>query len=983
MRWIQRGLVACALSLMTAAVAMAQQTSGNVSGRVLDQSQAAMPGVTVTATNKATGFNRVVTTDAEGSYRLTGLPVGEYEVRVELSGFKTVVRMLPVEVGANLTINFDLNVAGLTETAQVTAEAPLIETGTSAVGGVVDTHRIESMPLNGRQFANLAATIPGVGLGMHSDPTKSTQFAPQIAGGNGRNLNYQIDGGDNNDDTVGGLLQLYPLEAIDQFQVVTSRYKAEYGRSNGGVLNIVTKSGTNEQHGSWFTMFRDKALNAETETQKLNKVGKQDYRRYQYGGSDGGPIVQSKLQYFVAFERTQQDTKQTVNTKGLAPSFDGVYGIPYRENLFTGKVTATVNPQNYLTVRYGRNNNSQPYDASPTNAPNAWGDSTNKFNSINANYNTVLGATTLNEVIFQYADFANHISPTSHDTRETFPNGIAIGQSPNTPQTTEQNKYQFRDDFSWYMPGKGGIGHAMKAGFNWIHEPHLFITFNTGKDVVQYTHQDNTLNGPISTITLNGGDATANIPLNQYAFFVQDDFRVSSKLTFNLGLRYDVIKGYQINQANNPNFVKVQNAGAAGLLAGIKGLEDFGKSPQDDTNNWQPRVGFAYDVRGDAKDVIRGGWGIYTDVGYTNSNLLFPAADAAGRFGAVFQVDNQQGIRNPDGSLFAIGQPLANLNSQNQSDPNSLPLFGQFLDPRLQMPYTRQTSFGWSHELMASSVITIDFVNNEGRDLNTRPRLNTYITAGGPTRRLAFLALQPNALGTRAASSYGKSEYNGLVFGFKRRLLNGIDFTVNYTFQKATSTIGTAVDELNANNLQDATQLYDDPRVNGPATRIPRHLLTIANVFQLKYGIQLSSLFIFRTALHVPIIEGADLNKNSENNDIPLKAYEFESYDAAKGVANYKEIGDCKTWGCGIGAKQSQFNLRATKRFKIGGSMAIEAIGEVFNLFNAKNPGGFVTARTTNAGTVLNPAFLSPTTYSGDFQQPDQRIGQVGFRFTF
>ncbi len=143
----------------------------------------------------------------------------------------------------------------------MTAASPMIESTVSSVGGVVDISRIESLPLNGRQFANLAATIPGVGLGMHADPTKSTQFSPQINGGNGRNLNYQIDGGDNNDDTVGGLLQLFPLEAIQEFNLVTSRAKAENGRSNGGVMNIVTKSGTNDLHGSFFEMFRDTAMN--------------------------------------------------------------------------------------------------------------------------------------------------------------------------------------------------------------------------------------------------------------------------------------------------------------------------------------------------------------------------------------------------------------------------------------------------------------------------------------------------------------------------------------------------------------------------------------------------------------------------------------------------------------------------------------------------------------------------------------------------
>ena len=219
--------------------------------------------------------------------------------------------------------------------------------------------------------------------------------------------------------------------------------------------------------------------------------------------------------------------------------------------------------------------------------------------------------------------------------------------------------------------------------------------------------------------------------MEQYAFYVQDDWKLTSRLTLNIGLRYDYIDGYQIDQSTNPNYVKVQQAGAAGQLAGIKGLENFGKTPKEDSDNWQPRIGAAFDLRGDGKDVIRGGWGIYQDVGYTNSNVLFPALDANGAFGAVFQVDNQDGIRNPDGSFFKVTDPLPNIADQNQADPSSLPLFGQFLDPRLEMPYTRQASIGWSHELTQSSVVTVDYVNNQGRDLNTRPRLNVR---DGPER---------------------------------------------------------------------------------------------------------------------------------------------------------------------------------------------------------------------------------------------------------
>ena len=192
------------LALVTATAAFAQQTTGNISGRIVDDQGAAVPGVTVTARNTQTGFTRSDVSDAEGIYRLNALPVGTYDLTAELQGFSKVDQKgVVINVGQSLDIAIAMKVASVQENITVTGETPLIETRSSSVGGVVDVARIENLPLNGRQFANLAATIPGVGLGFHSDPTKSSQFSPQINGGNGRNVNYQIDGGDNNDDTGG------------------------------------------------------------------------------------------------------------------------------------------------------------------------------------------------------------------------------------------------------------------------------------------------------------------------------------------------------------------------------------------------------------------------------------------------------------------------------------------------------------------------------------------------------------------------------------------------------------------------------------------------------------------------------------------------------------------------------------------------------------------------------------------------------------
>jgi outer membrane receptor protein involved in Fe transport len=970
-----------------AGTAAAQQTTGNISGRIVDAQGSAIPGVTVTGRNTQTGFVRTDVSDGEGIYRLTALPVGPYDVSAELQGFaKFESKGLVLNVGQNMTVDISLTVASLSETVTVTGETPMIETTASSVGGVVDVARIENLPLNGRQFANAAITIPGVGLGFHSDPTKSTQFSPQINGGNGRNMNYQIDGGDNNDDTVGGLLQLFPLEAIQEFNVQTARFKAEYGRSNGGVMNIVTKSGTNDMRGSWFTLFRDKAMNAQTFSEKLSGVEKQDYRRWQYGGSFGGPIVQDRAHFFFAAERTQQDTFQAVDTLGLFPSEDGVFSTPYTENLLTGKVTTNITASQYLSVRYGRNSNEQPYGADGRTPPSGWGESTNEFNSINANHNWVLGGA-LNEFIFQYADFANAITANSNDPAQLFPNGVFIGQNTNTPQQTQQKKWQFRDDFTWHVTGGGGLGHDLKAGVNFINEPRLFITFNTGTGGYFYQHIDNDVNGPIQTVSLNGGAAEANIPLKQYAYYIQDDWKLTDRLTLNLGYRYDLITGYAIDQSRNPNYVIIQNAARAGVfdVPGGEAFEGYGAEPEEDKNNHQPRVGLVYDLKGDGRDVIRAGYGIYYDVSYTNASILFAAIDATGLgSGTVFSVTNSGGIRNPDGTFFRVGQPISNIESQNEAG-GALPLIGHIASPTIKQPYSHQMSLGWSHQVGDATAVDVDFIRTNGRDLGWRPRPNQRVPGAGATAPRRFASLGINPANFRTNVSTGRSEYTGVNFGLRRRHQNGWSYNAWYSLSSAKSTTGNASDELDSNNIVDITDPFGDVQYGPSARTDARHRLNITGVFEVPGGFQISPIFRFRSALPVWIIENIDLNNDGQNNDLPARAYRLVSVND-DGTAEVEETGDCETINCGRGSSFSQLNLRVSKSFPLGGRARIEAIGELFNVFNAKNPSGFV-APNRRVNSAANPtqssAFLQPTEFAGDFQNPEQRVGQIGFRITF
>jgi hypothetical protein len=977
---MKRIILALLLVCTTANYAAAQQTTGNIQGRVTDAQGAAVPGATVTGKNSATGFVRSEVSDAEGAYRLTGLPVGTYDITAELQGFTKFERkQVIVSVGQSVPIDVTLNVAGVQEAVTVTGESPMIETTASSVGGVVDVARLENLPLNGRQFANAAVAIPGVGLGYHSDPTKSTQYSPQIAGGNGRNVNYQIDGGDNNDDTVGGLLQLFPLEAIQEFNFITSRYKAEYGRSNGGVMNIITKSGTNDLKGSWFTLFRDAALNSITESEKRAEVEKQDYRRWQYGGSAGGPIVQNRVHYFGAFERTQQDTFQVVDTLGLFPDLDGIYATPYRENLITGKLTAQVTPAQFLSVRYGRNTNSQPYGADPLIPPSGWGASENKFNSINVNHNFVLGGSRLNEFIFQYADFANAISANSLDPLITFANNVSIGQNVNTPQQTQQKKYQFRNDFSWTVPGMGGLGHDFKTGVNFIRQPRLFITFNTGTGDYAYTLGGNDLNAPVTTVSLQGGAAEANIPNRQLGLYIQDDWRLSDRLTLNLGFRYDYLHGWAIDQSKNPNFVILQAAALAGRFEGQKAFREFGLDSKEDANNWQGRAGVAWDVRGDGMDLVRAGYGRYYDVGYTNANILFAAINATGiGAGTIFSVTNPTGIVRNDGQLFHVGDPISTIESQNEEAGAALPLNSHIASPRIRQPYSDQFSVGWSHQLNAATAIDVDYIHSEGRDLGWRIRLNQF-NPGTSIRQFDDLGISPANFTIDITD--GKSRFDGVNMGIRRRMTAGLQFSAWYSLSSAKSLTGNASDELNIDNIQNHLDPYADVQFGPSGRSDARHRVSLSAVWQAPYGITVAPVFRFRSALPINLTHGLDLNANNTNNDITDTAFAFDGFND-DGTAKYKDIGPCETINCGRGASQSTFNVRVSKGFRLIGTARVEAIAEIFNLFNAKNPAGFTGRRFLADGTP-NDAFMQPTEFAGDFQNPEQRVGQIGFRFTF
>ena len=466
---------------------------------------------------------------------------------------------------------------------------------------------------------------------------------------------------------------------------------------------------------------------------------------------------------------------------------------------------------------------------------------------------------------------------------------MTTGTSTVADQGTQQTKWQFRDDISWSTTRLGGLGHELRGGANWIHEPRLFVHVGQGTTGI-FGLGANTIDAPVTSILVIGGTTDFNIPIDSYAFYVQDDWRVNTRLTLNLGVRWDYVSGIPFDQSRNPNFQALQTAGQAGRFAGTA-LEGFGEETRGDKDNVQPRFGFVYDLNGSGRQIIRGGWGVYTDFAYTNSNVLTAAIDAIGGGGPVFVANAPAGIRRPDGALFRVGDPLSVIAAQNQVNPNIPSLAGEVISPLLEQPYTMQSNLGWARELDPWTAVTLDYVRVDGRELNLRLRPNALV---GGRRYLADLAIQPNAINFRTALSKGSSRYDALIAAIRRRMSRGLDLNASYTLSKATSDVGTAYDEIVGNLVQDVRDPFADVQ-QGPSTRTDaRHRITLSAIIEAPWGIRVSPIYMRRSALPTHSFEGLDLNADGNVNDKTVRAYRFTGMNDA-GTASFEEMGDCET----------------------------------------------------------------------------------------
>jgi hypothetical protein len=518
--WSVRVALAVAVVLITAAAAAAQGGTGVISGIIRDAQGAVLPGVALTLRNQASGVSRTTVSETDGSYRFPALNPGRFTVAAELSGFATIeARDLEITIGLGLIQDFTMQVQSLAETVTVTAAAPVVDTTKSEVSGVVTQQQMETLPINSRQYLSLALLMPGTSM----DSTRAF-FATVNVGGSVtfNSTGNLVDGVINNFAEDGEPRQNLPEDAVEEFKVSNVQYKAEFGLATGGIVQVVTKSGTNTVHGTAFEYFRDKSLNA----LGVFEAEKPAYRRNQFGGSVGGPLLRDRIHYFVAAERTKIDEFYTVFT-GL-PQFysalEGTFAKPFTRNLYFGRVDGQLSNSQAFFARYAHEDERSTCNScGGTTSSTAGFDQETPRRAVVLGHTWVRGTRQLNDFRFQYARAAYYISPAGTEIWTDISNNSperlarltqqlqfpALTYGSSNDQIGPESRWQFKDTYAITL-----TSHDLKFGVDISHMPYQYES--TGNPLGTYSFtRDQYLdpNDPASIAALTGAATfSASLP---------------------------------------------------------------------------------------------------------------------------------------------------------------------------------------------------------------------------------------------------------------------------------------------------------------------------------------------------------------------------------------------------------------------------------------------------------------------------------------
>lgn len=876
-RRLRRALWVVAMVLVITSSAFAQQR-GSISGRVLDGSGLALPGATVTVTEQNTGFTREAVTAETGAYTFPNLEPGLYTVTVELSGFASLKRPdIRLTAGSQTEVELKMQIAGVQEQIVVTAEAPLVERSSSKIGGALSGGEIDAVPSNFRNFTALTQLIPG----MTPNPAASSFEGGQVvANGTPSQGNvYLIDGMYNNDDRLGGSQGTQVrvvLDNIEEYQVLSNQYSAEYGGGAGAIINMITRGGTNNLNGRAYGYFRDERFNARNAFLSPG-LAKPDELTRQMGVGISGPIILNKAHFLYTFER---DNERLAGQKRfpsaaapLARDFVGAFTVKATNQFARGDVQLT--PSNIINVRWlletaptrgeGFNSNTETIDAQQWESD--WDQlfSGTYTSVISSRFSNVIRVGRIGEQLGTGAQtfFDDDVKFIGFGGRDPF----TLGQRNVHPSyftgkggeglNTRIRTYTFDESVTYFVPDLAGE-HNFKAGFG--------ISFNQSPPraaVSSGTYQfrtdapydpNNPATFPFQFDITVGPPGVDSYPVfskdRRNYFFVEDQWKVRPNVTFNLGLRYD-------HQRQTP-------------------------ASKDD---FSPRAGVAWDIRGNGRTVIRGGLGKFYSYVPISIDLAHQQTAVRTLYPNITISDPTNPILRPDVIADSQGNlGVAVLSAAGRAELTRLRdslLAGSTFNrnPRIdspdrQLPYTISYSVGFNHQLTANSAIAADYVGNVSRDQigivdinepvnRVRPGVNGFDPTGELIPAEARGTNFQRVLQTQSRDEFG-GKYNSLQLSFLRRMANHWSTRVAYTVQKSYY--------VGLGN-PDVRRVWLDNDIDADYGRFAsdrRHVLALTGSVNPWRSLTIATVVSAISGAPVNETVGSDVNGDNDNNDRPI-----------------------------------------------------------------------------------------------------------------
>jgi hypothetical protein len=966
------GGLALGLALLTPAPASAQLGTGDLRGKVVDQQGAVLPGVTVIAKNEGSGQYRETVSSTDGTFSMIALTPGLYEITASLTGFKKYSRAgVRVEVGKAFAIEVPLSVGGIEEQVTVTAETPLVDTSSKQIGGVVTSQELNDIPSINRNFTTYLGTLPGVTAFISTDSFGADSI--RINGQGTQNVNYTLDGAGNNDTFNGGnggAQARTPVEAVQEFQLLTSQFDAEFGASSGGVVNAVSKSGTNAFRGVLFYFNAGADMTAQNYFAAKQNLDKAPAKQVQFGGNIGGPIIRDKLHFFANLERIDQNRGVTINIPAR-PELN--FSDFTHDNVWNWMVRMDhqINGGNTWAVRYLRETSPQSNQFTSTNFTKSRADKeTDTDYSIVGTLNSVFKNTVVNSLKLSYTkedvffgnpgyfDVGDQSLLGPQLVHQTFTDGISTRANRRMDPA-----YQFDESLAWFVPGKRG-DHDLKFGVSIVHTPlHIYDTSTTnGSFGFSASDLDFNAANPRSypdRLTIRVPSPSDFIVTGTYyGVFVQDKWKINNRLTASLGVRWDA-EIQPIEEKDNPKFA----------------------DPNDypvDLNNFAPRFGLTWALDEASTSVVRGGWGQF----YQRTPFAFlTGVVSSGVYSDSFTVSFPANSIDPGPSLgnmptnpFLVNGPVVNRALLNSMFPagtlqkNSGTV--RFDNPNRTVPYTRQASVGYEKQFGTAMAASVDYIRNDLKDLYLLEDLNPA-TRASTARTGAITRPNPNfTAAVTEINNLGWANSNSLQFSVAKRYSRGYQYRVSYTLSDTFGNVASPGGAPDISPTQVGTDLNLD-EAEARTTQDRPHVLSMTGAVEVPKtgGLQLSGSFQYQSGTPFTLTDSnTDPNRNGQFEE-PLPA---GSYSGAASNSDAITVVNDGGFRGARGPDQMLFSIRGRYSFKLRGNRALQAWVDVFNVTNRANfntPNG---DRRDTATFLILRSVSNPT-----------RTAQLNFRFTF